>query len=80
MDEQKKPFLTTSDNPYNPKTQFADWYRFDTLKGYNTCELLAALAHTSPGLSDIDNAIEEERVIDAVLKLNPTGTYQKIMC
>lgn len=76
----KKPFLTTTDNPYNPKTQFADWYKFDTIKGYNTCSLLARLAHTSPGLSDIDNAQEEARVIDYIAALNPIGIYKKIEC
>ena len=29
--------LTTSDNPYNPFTQFDEWQMFDSLQGYNTC-------------------------------------------
>ena len=28
--------LTTIDNPFNPFTNFDDWYAFDTSKGYNT--------------------------------------------
>ena len=28
--------LTTKNNPYNPFTQWNDWYFFDLSKGYNT--------------------------------------------
>ena len=33
--------LTTKNNPYNPFTQWNDWYFFDLSKGYNTCERIA---------------------------------------
>ncbi len=36
--------LTTIDNPFNPFTEWADWYRFDTDMGYNTCGLLDRVA------------------------------------
>ena len=39
--------LTTIDNPYDPFTQWDDWYKFDMVKGYDTCGYLARLAtHT----------------------------------
>ena len=34
-------FLTTTDNPYNPFTQFDQWYTYDYDKGYMTCALVA---------------------------------------
>ena len=27
--------LSTIDNPWNPFTNFTDWFSFDTLRGYN---------------------------------------------
>ena len=39
--EVKEFMLSTSDNPYNPFTQFKEWYSFDISKGYNTCSYLA---------------------------------------
>ena len=33
-------FLTTNDNPFNPFTQFKDWYSYDRALGYYTPELI----------------------------------------
>lgn len=54
-------FLTTTDNPYNPYSQFEDWYRFDIDKGYNSCGLLMRVAYTSDQLTDAENAYEIEQ-------------------
>ena len=32
--------LTTTDNPYDPFTQYDAWYRFDEGKGYHSCAYL----------------------------------------
>ena len=47
--------ISTVDNPYNPLTQFDDWYRFDMDKGYSTCCLLARMTHTADLLDDDAN-------------------------
>lgn len=43
----KVPYLTTLDNPFDPSTEFQEWYAFDRLMGYNTVELLARRTFTS---------------------------------
>lgn len=59
--------LTTEDNPYNPFEEFADWFRYDVLHGYNSCEYLARIAHTSQQLTDQQNDAEVERAIDFIV-------------
>ena len=51
----EKYMLTTEDNPFNPFTQWDDWYFYDLSKGYNTCERLARIA--KPGFVLPDEAI-----------------------
>lgn len=70
--------LTTSDNPFDPFTQFEEWYAFDTQKGYNTCAYLGRICLTSPDLSDPDNQIAYEEAIDEIIKYDITGKYQKV--
>ena len=70
--------LTTTDNPYDPFTQFDQWYAFDTQMGYNTCAYLARLARTSNGISSDDNEKAVEDAIDEIVKLNLTGKYKKV--
>ena len=70
--------LTTIDNPYNPFTEFDAWFSFDEQKGYNSSEYLARFANTSDDLSDEEKAIEIEKAIDSIVKLNVLGIYRKI--
>lgn len=62
--------LTTSDNPFNPITQFDEWYEFDEEKGYHTCQYLARIARIIPGLSDNLNDDIIETAIDEIVKEN----------
>lgn len=60
--------LTTTDNPYDPYTQYEEWEAFDTHAGYNTPSLLARVVVTSEALSDEDQEedirIGEEAIVD----------------
>ena len=62
--------VTTDDNPYDPFTQFDQWYAFDILQGYNTCAYLARIAKTSPDLSPLDQAIAVEEAVDEIVEMN----------
>jgi len=70
--------LTTLDNPYNPFTQFDDWYAYDVEKGYYTCNYLARIVKTSEDLSEEDEALAIEQAIDEIVSMNITGLYKKV--
>jgi len=75
--------LTTIDNPYNPLTQFEEWYKYDTVVlHYHSCELLDRVSYTSPKLSDAEYRLELEKAIDKIIEspfLNPLNVYKKIV-
>ena len=71
--------LTTLDNPYDPFTQFDDWYRYDEDNGYNTCEYLARICETSDELSESDQNLAIEQAIDEIVEFNVTGNYKKVV-
>lgn len=70
--------ITTVDNPYNPITQFEEWFAFDMDKGYNTCAYLDRVARTSDAFSDTENDREIERAIDEIIKYDPFNIYMKV--
>lgn len=59
--------ITTEDNPFNPFTQWDDWYFYDLSQGYNTCERLARIAKPSFQLPDEANQSEIELAYDQLL-------------
>lgn len=70
--------LTTLDNPYDPFTQFENWFQFDVLKGYNSCAYLGRIARTSDAMTDEEQLRETERAIDAICKLDFRNIYRKV--
>ena len=76
----KEPcLLTTLDNPYNPFTNFDDWFRFDAIDhDYNSSAYLARIARTSDALTDEENDEEIERAIDEILVHDFMKIYRKV--
>lgn len=72
------PMLTTVDNPFNPFSQFADWFAFDSIKNYHSCSYLARVMKSSDELTDAEQAYEQEQAIDSIVKLNVNGLYRKV--
>lgn len=70
--------LTTMDNPYNPFTQFDEWYEFDESSGYHTTGYLARLTITSSELSEADQDLAIEYAIDEIVRENINGMYKKV--
>lgn len=70
--------LTTVDNPFNPFTQFDDWFAFDTAAGYNTSAFLARVVKTSDELSEADQSQAIEDAIEEIVRENVSGIYRKV--
>ena len=65
--------ITTTDNPFNPFTEWDEWYFYDLSKGYSTCERLDRLSNTSSELSDELNNEELEKAIDQLIEVGAVG-------
>ena len=70
--------LTTSDNPYNPFTQFREWYDYDLSVGHNTCSYLSRITISSDELSEEEELQAINEAIDEIIELNITGLYVKV--
>lgn len=66
--------ITTEDNPYDPFTEWENWYFYDLMAGYNTCGRLASIAKTSDSFSDVENDEMVEYSIDELVKY---GAFNK---
>lgn len=74
----EESMLTTIDNPYNPFTQWDEWYAFDFQKGYHTPEYLARVAVVSDGLSPADQSLAIEAAIDEIVSYNFSGIHCRV--
>lgn len=70
--------LTTSDNPYNPFTEFDEWYAEDVRLGHNTTAFLARIVKSSDELSETDQSLAIEQAIDEIVTENVNGLYLKV--
>ena len=62
--------LSTSDNPYNPLTDYDRWENYDRMHGYGTNEYLARITRTTYDYGDDTYSDDIERAIDEIVKLN----------
>lgn len=70
--------LTTIDNPYDPFTQFDEWYSYDEAQEYHTCAYLARITRSSDELSEADEELAIELAIDEIVRFNVLGIYKKV--
>lgn len=71
--------LTTVDNPYNPFTQFDEWFQWDYQAGYHTPSYLARIVISSDELSEADQDLAIDQAIDEIVELNVLGIYRKVL-
>ncbi len=69
-----KCLITTTDNPYDPFTQWEDWYFYDLSMGYNTCERLARLS--SP-INHLPIELSSGEINAAIDQLIFSGAFDK---
>lgn len=72
-------YITTVDNPYDPKTNFQEWLNYDIVKGYGTCERLASIADTSDKNTDQENIDIEYNAMNEMVKLGAIGKDGKLV-
>lgn len=72
------PYLTTVDNPYDPRDEFREWYAFDRYLGYDTAGLQARVEVNSEGLSPSDQDLIREQAIEEIVKYNVSGMHTQI--
>lgn len=76
--EPTEYMLTTIDNPFDPFTQFDEWFAWDRQAGYNSPSLLARIANSSDELSDTDQVVAINEAIDEIVKENVSGMFRKV--
>lgn len=74
----KEHRLTTIDNPFNPFTEFDEWFSFDCDHGYNCCGKLARFIDDRPNMTEKEEKEANEEAIDKFLSIDFTGIYCKI--
>jgi hypothetical protein len=77
VSEPRVCMLTTTDNPWDPFTEWQEWFAFDLVHGYNTPGLLARVAKFSLEVSDADQDVLIAAAIDEIVRENPLGIYTK---
>lgn len=77
--------ITTTDNPYDPLTDFDRWDNFDRMQGYNTSEYLARVVRTTTEfgegtyLEDIERAIDEMVILNLIALTHKGVSYKKVV-
>jgi hypothetical protein len=70
--------LTTTDNPYDPFTQFDKWQAFDESKGYFSLAYLARVSEANTDMSDEQYKEEVSKAISDIVFYDPLGIYKKV--
>lgn len=72
---QENVRISSVDNPFDPFEQFKEWYSYDIMMGYNTCERLGSIVNSVPeALTEEENNYFIDKAIEELIK---TGCYSK---
>lgn len=73
IEYEKWPFLTTSDNPYDPNKDWEKWLDWDEIHSYHTLSYIDRICPLSDKLSDKANFDFVNYMIDEAVEINPLG-------
>ena len=79
MPARPEYMLTTYDNPYDPFTQWDEWYVWDSNAGYHTPGLLARITVMSDELSEADQYLAVQDAIEEIVRENISGMHKKVL-
>lgn len=66
-----RTMVTTTDNKFNPFTQFDRWKTYDEKEcGYNTLSYLARIGNTSPELTPAEMDMAVELACDEIVEMD----------
>ncbi len=71
--------VTTVDNPFNPFTEWDEWFAYDRSLGHHTPSLLARVGKVSSELSEIDQVLAINDAVEEIVELNTSGLYRKVV-
>ena len=70
--------LTTKDNPFDPFTEWNEWYAYDLRLGHGTAAYLARVVRTSDELSEVDQYTAIDDAMDEIVSENLNGMFIKV--
>jgi hypothetical protein len=70
--------LSTKDNPFNPYTQWNEWYAYDERMGYHTSGLLARIVIGTDDLFEEDQKAAYAEAADFIIENLNKDFYVKI--
>jgi hypothetical protein len=70
--------LSTSDNPFNPWTQWDEWLAHDMREQHHTLPYLARIIVSSDELSEADQDLAYDNAVSEILEENINGLYIKV--
>lgn len=70
--------ITTTDNPYDPFTNFDAWLEYDTRNEYFSCNILARLVNLTDDMTERETDEAIEAAIDRIIDSDPTNLYKKV--
>lgn len=70
--------ISTTTNPFDPRTDFGAWYMWDVGNGYNTSSYLARVASLSEDFPDVVIERQIEEAIDEIIAMHNGELYIKL--
>lgn len=71
--------LTTTDNPFDPVSQYDEWLYYDEqILGYCTNAYLGRIVHIAPDLTSLEIQKETSRAMDDIIRINGSDLYKKV--